>query len=140
MYPEDLLAVILRAAAERAKIDPKVVDDIQTGNVLQELGGIKVGRAAMFAAGKYTTSLHLLLLFVSFNYALSAETLHLCAVLLGFPYTTTYGVLNRQCSSGLQACNYVANAIRAGEIDVGIGRWNQKRGQCSALYFREILS
>ncbi|KAF8942640.1 hypothetical protein BGZ47_006291 [Haplosporangium gracile] len=89
MYPEDLLAVILRAAAERAKIDPKVVDDIQTGNVLQELGGIKVGRAAMFAAG--------------------------------FPYTTTYGVLNRQCSSGLQACNYVANAIRAGEIDVGIG-------------------
>ncbi|KAG0281315.1 hypothetical protein BGZ95_004952 [Linnemannia exigua] len=89
MYPEDLLAVILKAAAERAKIDPKVVDDIQTGNVLQELGGIKVGRAAMFAAG--------------------------------FPYTTTYGVLNRQCSSGLQACNYIANAIRAGEIDVGIG-------------------
>ncbi|KAG0377154.1 hypothetical protein BGX24_006625 [Mortierella sp. AD032] len=51
MYPEDLLAAILRAAAERARIDPKVVDDIQTGNVLQELGGIKVGRAAMFAAG-----------------------------------------------------------------------------------------
>ncbi|KAK3819778.1 MAG: Thiolase, N-terminal domain-containing protein [Benniella sp.] len=89
MYPEDLLAVILRAAAERAKIDPKLVNDIQTGNVLQELGGIKVGRAAMFAAG--------------------------------FPYTTTYGVLNRQCSSGLQACNYIANAIRAGEIDIGIG-------------------
>ncbi|CAO3564625.1 unnamed protein product [Mortierella alpina] len=89
MYPEDLLAVILKAAAERAKIDPKVVNDIQTGNVLQELGGIKVGRAAMFTAG--------------------------------FPYTTTYGVLNRQCSSGLQACNYIANAIRAGEIDVGIG-------------------
>lgn len=44
---------------------------------------------------------------------------------LGFPYTTTYGVLNRQCSSGLQACNYVANAIRAGEIDVGIGKWEQ---------------
>jgi acetyl-CoA acetyltransferase len=51
MYPEDLLAVILKAAAERAKIDPKIVNDIQTGNVLQELGGIKVGRAAMFAAG-----------------------------------------------------------------------------------------
>jgi hypothetical protein len=68
------LAVILRAAVERAKIDPKVVDDIQTGNVLQELGGIKVGRAAMFAAGKssnalspkgniiYTLSLKLLLM------------------------------------------------------------------------------
>ncbi|KAF9199525.1 hypothetical protein BGZ49_010332 [Haplosporangium sp. Z 27] len=89
MYPEDLLAVILKAAAERANIDPKVVNDIQTGNVLQELGGIKVGRAAMFCAG--------------------------------FPYTTTYGVLNRQCSSGLQACNYIANAIKAGELDVGIG-------------------
>ncbi|KAG0001129.1 hypothetical protein BGZ65_003768, partial [Modicella reniformis] len=38
MYPEDLLAFILKAAAERAKIDPKVVNDIQTGNVLQELG------------------------------------------------------------------------------------------------------
>ncbi|KAF9427998.1 hypothetical protein BGZ76_002105 [Entomortierella beljakovae] len=89
MYPEDLLAAILKAAAERAKIDPKVVNDIQTGNVLQELGGIKAGRGAMFCAG--------------------------------FPYTTTYGVLNRQCSSGLQACNYIANAIKAGEIDVGIG-------------------
>ncbi|KAG0263427.1 hypothetical protein BG011_008834 [Mortierella polycephala] len=89
MYPEDLLAVILKAAVERANLDPKIVNDIQTGNVLQELGGIKVGRAAMFTAG--------------------------------FPYTTTYGVLNRQCSSGLQACNYIANAIRAGEIDVGIG-------------------
>jgi len=30
--------------------------------------------------------------------------------------------LNRQCSSGLQACNYIANAIRAGEIDIGIGK------------------
>ncbi|KAG0083837.1 hypothetical protein BGZ92_010425 [Podila epicladia] len=89
LYPEDMLAIVLKAAAERAKIDPKVVNDIQTGNVLQELGGIKVGRAAMFYAG--------------------------------FPHTTSYGTLNRQCASGLQACSYVANAIRAGEIDVGIG-------------------
>ncbi|KAG0360428.1 hypothetical protein BG005_010796 [Podila minutissima] len=89
LYPEDMLAVVLKAAAERAKIDPKIVNDIQTGNVLQELGGIKVGRAAMFYAG--------------------------------FPHTTSYGTLNRQCASGLQACSYVANAIRAGEIDVGIG-------------------
>lgn len=52
LYPEDMLAIVLKAAAERAKIDPKIVNDIQTGNVLQELGGIKVGRAAMFYAGK----------------------------------------------------------------------------------------
>lgn len=64
MYPEDLLAVILKAAAERANIDPKVVNDIQTGNVLQELGGIKVGRAAMFAAGKQTV---FFILFLSFS-------------------------------------------------------------------------
>ncbi|KAG0229025.1 3-ketoacyl-CoA thiolase with broad chain length specificity [Actinomortierella wolfii] len=89
LYPEDMLAVVLKAAAERAKIDPKVVNDIQTGNVLQELGGIKVGRMAMFCAG--------------------------------FPYTTTFATLNRQCASGLQACSYIANAIKAGEIDVGIG-------------------
>ncbi|KAG0332238.1 hypothetical protein BG000_010225, partial [Podila horticola] len=89
LYPEDMLAIVLKAAAERAKIDPKIVNDIQTGNVLQELGGIKVGRAAMFYAG--------------------------------FPHTTSYGTLNRQCASGLQACSYIANAIRAGEIDVGIG-------------------
>ncbi|KAF9164763.1 3-ketoacyl-CoA thiolase with broad chain length specificity [Actinomortierella ambigua] len=89
MYAEDMLAVVLKAAAERAKIDPKVVNDIQAGNVLQELGGIKVGRMAMFCAG--------------------------------FPYTTTFATLNRQCASGLQACGYIANAIKAGEIDVGIG-------------------
>lgn len=89
MYPEDLLAVVLRAAAEKAKLAPSLVNDIQTGNVLQELGGVKVGRAAMFSAG--------------------------------FPFTTTYATLNRQCSSGLQACSYIANSIRAGEIDIGIG-------------------
>ncbi|KAG0332673.1 3-ketoacyl-CoA thiolase with broad chain length specificity, partial [Podila humilis] len=50
LYPEDMLAVVLKAAADRAKIDPKIVNDIQTGNCLQELGGIKVGRAAMFTA------------------------------------------------------------------------------------------
>ncbi|KAI9238842.1 MAG: 3-ketoacyl-CoA thiolase B [Podila humilis] len=89
LYPEDMLAIVLKAAAERANIDPKIVNDIQTGNVLQELGGIKAGRAAMFYAG--------------------------------FPHTTSYATLNRQCASGLQACSYIANAIRAGEIDVGIG-------------------
>lgn len=33
--------------------------------------------------------------------------------------------MNRQCASGLQACSYVANAIRAGEIDVGIGKYTE---------------
>ncbi|KAF9581827.1 3-ketoacyl-CoA thiolase, peroxisomal [Lunasporangiospora selenospora] len=89
LYPEDMLAVVLKAAAERAHINTDVVNDIQTGNVLQELGGIKVGRAAMFCAG--------------------------------YPYTTSYMTLNRQCASGLQACSNIAKSILAGEIDVGIG-------------------
>ncbi|KAJ3188904.1 3-ketoacyl-CoA thiolase, peroxisomal [Gaertneriomyces sp. JEL0708] len=39
----------------------------------------------------------------------------------GFPETTSISTTHRQCSSGLQAVHYIANAIRAGEIDIGIG-------------------
>jgi acetyl-CoA acyltransferase 1 len=41
--------------------------------------------------------------------------------LAGIPHTTTNQTLNRQCSSGLQAVSTIANAIRSGEISVGIG-------------------
>lgn len=43
------------------------------------------------------------------------------ALVAGFPESTAVKSLNRQCSSGLQACVDIANAIRAGTIDVGIG-------------------
>ncbi|KJX97320.1 3-ketoacyl-CoA thiolase like protein [Zymoseptoria brevis] len=43
------------------------------------------------------------------------------ALAAGFPDSTAVHSLNRQCSSGLQACVEVANAIKAGMIDVGIG-------------------
>ncbi|KAI9664690.1 MAG: 3-ketoacyl-CoA thiolase with broad chain length specificity [Bathelium mastoideum] len=43
------------------------------------------------------------------------------ALAAGFPESTAVKSLNRQCSSGLQACVDVANAIRSGMIDVGIG-------------------
>lgn len=43
------------------------------------------------------------------------------ALVAGFPETTSVRSLNRQCSSGLQACVDVANQIRAGMIDIGIG-------------------
>jgi len=39
----------------------------------------------------------------------------------GFPHTTSLATLNRQCSSGLQAVANIVAAIRAGNIDVGIG-------------------
>ncbi|KAF2460392.1 Thiolase, N-terminal domain-containing protein [Lineolata rhizophorae] len=43
------------------------------------------------------------------------------ALAAGFPVTTAVKSLNRQCSSGLQACVDIANAIKAGMIDVGVG-------------------
>jgi len=39
----------------------------------------------------------------------------------GFPDTVPLNCVNRQCSSGLQAIANIANAIKAGQIDVGIG-------------------
>lgn len=43
------------------------------------------------------------------------------ALAAGFPSSTGVHSLNRQCSSGLQACVEIANAIKAGMIDIGIG-------------------
>ena len=43
------------------------------------------------------------------------------ALVAGFPTTTAVRSLNRQCSSGLQACVDVVNQIRTGMIEVGIG-------------------
>ena len=39
----------------------------------------------------------------------------------GIPPSTPLSTVNRQCSSGLQACMHVANAIKAGQYDIGIG-------------------
>lgn len=43
------------------------------------------------------------------------------ALVAGFPVTTPLRTVNRQCSSGLQSVVDVANEIKAGVIDVGIG-------------------
>lgn len=43
------------------------------------------------------------------------------ALAAGFPETVAVKSLNRQCSSGLMACADIANAIKTGMIDVGIG-------------------
>ncbi|KAE8451507.1 hypothetical protein EG329_003580 [Mollisiaceae sp. DMI_Dod_QoI] len=43
------------------------------------------------------------------------------ALAAGFPVSAAVKSLNRQCSSGLQACVDIANAISAGMIDVGVG-------------------
>jgi acetyl-CoA acyltransferase 1 len=41
--------------------------------------------------------------------------------LAGYPHTTSTIGINRLCSSGLQAVATIANAIKAGEINIGIG-------------------
>lgn len=43
------------------------------------------------------------------------------ALVAGFPESTAVRSLNRQCSSGLQACVDVANQIKTGMIEIGIG-------------------
>lgn len=43
------------------------------------------------------------------------------ALTAGFPVSAAVKSLNRQCSSGLQACVDIANAIKSGMIEVGIG-------------------
>ncbi|KAM7207324.1 peroxisomal 3-ketoacyl-CoA thiolase [Naviculisporaceae sp. PSN 640] len=50
-----------------------------------------------------------------------ATEMRAAALVAGFPETTSVRTLNRQCSSGLQACVDVANQIRTGMIEVGIG-------------------
>lgn len=50
-----------------------------------------------------------------------ATEMRAAVLVAGFPETTSVRTLNRQCSSGLQACADVANQIRAGMIAVGIG-------------------
>ncbi|RWA11275.1 hypothetical protein EKO27_g3845, partial [Xylaria grammica] len=50
-----------------------------------------------------------------------ATEMRAAALVAGLPETAAVRTLNRQCSSGLQACVDVANQIRAGMIEVGIG-------------------
>ncbi|KAK4453910.1 hypothetical protein QBC34DRAFT_445984 [Podospora aff. communis PSN243] len=50
-----------------------------------------------------------------------ATEMRAASLVAGFPDTAAVRTLNRQCSSGLQACVDVANQIRAGMIEIGIG-------------------
>jgi len=50
-----------------------------------------------------------------------ASTARMAALAAGIPITTPISTVNRQCSSGLTAVSQIANSIRAGDIDIGIG-------------------
>ncbi|KKZ62524.1 acetyl-CoA acyltransferase [[Emmonsia] crescens] len=65
------------------------------------------------------------------------------ALVAGFPETAAVRSLNRQCSSGLQAVIDIANAIKCGMIDVGIGAgvesMSQQYGPGAVSEFSELL-
>ncbi|KAI1913476.1 3-ketoacyl-CoA thiolase with broad chain length specificity [Ophidiomyces ophidiicola] len=65
------------------------------------------------------------------------------ALVAGFPETTAVKALNRQCSSGLQAIVDIANALKAGVIDVGIGAgvesMSSQYGPGAVSEFSELL-
>ncbi|KAK0488441.1 Thiolase, N-terminal domain-containing protein [Armillaria novae-zelandiae] len=50
-----------------------------------------------------------------------ASAARMAALHAGIPHTTSINTVNRQCSSGLSAVNQIANEIRTGQIDIGIG-------------------
>lgn len=61
----------------------------------------------------------------------------------GFSETTAVRSLNRQCSSGLQACVDIANQIKTGMIDIGIGAgvesMSTQYGPQAVTEFSELL-
>ncbi|KAK5139954.1 3-ketoacyl-CoA thiolase peroxisomal A precursor [Cryomyces antarcticus] len=65
------------------------------------------------------------------------------ALAAGFPETAAVNSINRQCSSGLQACVDIANEIRAGMIEVGIGAgvesMSSQYGPGAVTEFSELL-
>ncbi|KAF9472448.1 acetyl-CoA acetyl transferase [Pholiota conissans] len=50
-----------------------------------------------------------------------ASAARMAALHAGIPVETSINTVNRQCSSGLTAINQIANQIRAGQIEIGIG-------------------
>ncbi|KAI8813509.1 Thiolase, N-terminal domain-containing protein [Cladochytrium replicatum] len=54
--PDALLAAVLKGVVDRVKLDPKLVEDIQVGNVLPPGGGATAARMAQLYAGFPDTS------------------------------------------------------------------------------------
>jgi acetyl-CoA acyltransferase 1 len=50
-----------------------------------------------------------------------ASAARMAALHAGIPNTTSINTVNRQCSSGLTAISQIANEIKTGMIDIGIG-------------------
>ncbi|KAF7560593.1 hypothetical protein G7046_g3564 [Stylonectria norvegica] len=72
-----------------------------------------------------------------------ATEMRAATLVAGFTESTAVRTLNRQCSSGLQACVDVANQIKAGMIDIGIGAgvesMSTQYGPGAVTEFSELL-
>ena len=53
--------------------------------------------------------------------AAGAVTARIAQMLANFPVKVPVAAINRQCSSGLEACAIIASKIKSGLIEVGIG-------------------
>lgn len=72
-----------------------------------------------------------------------ATEMRAASLAAGFTESTAVRSLNRQCSSGLQACVDIANQIKAGMIDIGIGAgvesMSTQYGPQAVTEFSELL-
>ncbi|KAI9225481.1 MAG: Thiolase, N-terminal domain-containing protein [Piptocephalis tieghemiana] len=91
---KDTLPDVLLTAVLRATLE-------RTGISPKEINDVAVGNVLAPGAG--------------------ATQARMAALAAGLTIETAVVAVNRQCSSGLQACAQIAAAIRAGYIDVGIG-------------------
>lgn len=54
-----------------------------------------------------------------------ATTARMAMFVAGWPHDPSVSSVNRQCSSGLTAIANIANSIRTGQIDIGVGAGNE---------------
>lgn len=87
--PEIMLKTVLQGLFQKSGANPKIVEDMIVGNVVQPGAGALIARAAQLMSG--------------------------------MPVESTCAAVNRQCSSGIEACSIIASKIKSGIIDVGVG-------------------
>ncbi|KAM0755985.1 thiolase [Meredithblackwellia eburnea MCA 4105] len=93
MYPEELLSHVLKATKERLEAQGLDVN----GGAVQD---IHVGTVLMELGG--------------------AKSGRLASLDAGFPISSGFKAVNRQCASSLQSVTDIAHAIQSGMIDIGV--------------------
>ena len=109
-------AIALKAAIERAGIQPGDVEELYLGNVVSANLGQAPARQALIAAG----SVPFLLLFASFFILLLGSLLTLIHLhtTQGIPNTTECTTINKVCASGMKTITLAAKSIMLGHRDI----------------------